>query len=783
MNNEIIHFILGNNNLIIRDDCIKKIDNFINYYSEKEIDNLLIEKCDRIFFSNQLNKFCLKKTFFQFCDINYFIDYKLKTNAMKYLLEFQSNNYNFMNTFFASCLSIQENLNKYNYDIFFNETNNITLFTNIFQILILNENYFQINHIFLFNFSKILSVYINLYKDSINIDLKYNIIEALKNNKIKENNYQSYLHYLKNILINNENKNEKENDKNEIIIRKNTLINKYKNQFKEKNQNFTNKFLSNTKNENEYNIININENNNNKEEEEICIFCRQSLNKNNLDNYFGKLCFKLSDFFIDILNNIEKNNLRKKKSRFVTCNHKIHFNCYEKFIIENYQHNDDILKDGFSCPLCKKLSNIFLCDLKSIYLNKNDILKGCSFQNKNFDEIYNYNNENLKILIPIINFFEEYSSSLLKHKVLINDINENKILFENLYNIIIEDFKSFFTYYLITDYKNEQIEIWKNIILIIRYLLKTFQLKYLSFFINKINKFLLDLDNNNFYIIYEIIEFFFCLTIIFDFENKSIFSFYNDLITYFFFYYYLKINKNKNINEVNFIEFLNNNNNLDLLRNLYNKFHINYKIFLLLNNIDETIISFEETISIIKDNKNIPNIIKNYLNLNQSNDNNLVLIYDIFNMPKFKIIDLPNNFLELSSIYADKVCIECHKLNSKYYICLICGEKICNLKTCQREINFKNKKEYSLIIHSKNCSGGNSLFLKNTNSEIIYILKRTIIFSKKFIYLNSFGEYLNKSNLTSEYILNKAALEKSLQNYINLSFRIKLNKIQSIPQQ
>jgi hypothetical protein len=53
MNNEIIHFILGNNNLIIRDDCIKKIDNFINYYSEKEIDDLLIEKCDRIFFSKK----------------------------------------------------------------------------------------------------------------------------------------------------------------------------------------------------------------------------------------------------------------------------------------------------------------------------------------------------------------------------------------------------------------------------------------------------------------------------------------------------------------------------------------------------------------------------------------------------------------------------------------------------------------------------------------------------------------------------------------------------------
>ena len=305
-------------------------------------------------------------------------------------------------------------------------------------------------------------------------------------------------------------------------------------------------------------------------------------------------------------------------------------------------------------------------------------------------------------------------------------------------------------------------------------------MKYLSFFIDKINNFLLDIENYNFNIIYVITEFFFCSTILFDFDNKNIFSFYNDIITYFFFYYYLKIKKNKNINEIDFFEFLNNHNNLDILCNLYNKFNINYKIFLLLNNIDDTIIPFEETISIIKDNKNISNIIKYYLNLNQSNDN-LVLNYDIFNISQFKIIELPNNFLELSSIYADKVCIECHKLNSKYYICLICGEKICSLKICQSEI--KNKKEYSLITHSKNCSGGNSIFLKNTNSEIIYILKRRIIFSKIFIYLNPFGEYLNKSNLTSEYILNKPALEKSLQNYINLSFRIKLNKIKSIPEQ
>ena len=54
--------------------------------------------------------------------------------------------------------------------------------------------------------------------------------------------------------------------------------------------------------------------------EEICIYCRQSLTKD-LNNYYGKICYILRDYFIDVLKNKEM-NCRKKTTRFFTCNQK-----------------------------------------------------------------------------------------------------------------------------------------------------------------------------------------------------------------------------------------------------------------------------------------------------------------------------------------------------------------------------------------------------------------------------------------------------------------------------
>lgn len=44
--------------------------------------------------------------------------------------------------------------------------------------------------------------------------------------------------------------------------------------------------------------------------EEICVFCRQPLN-NELNNYYGKICYLLRDFFIDISKNKEKDSRKK----------------------------------------------------------------------------------------------------------------------------------------------------------------------------------------------------------------------------------------------------------------------------------------------------------------------------------------------------------------------------------------------------------------------------------------------------------------------------------------
>ena len=118
--------------------------------------------------------------------------------------------------------------------------------------------------------------------------------------------------------------------------------------------------------------------------------------------------------------------------------------------------------------------------------------------------------------------------------------------------------------------------------------------------------------------------------------------------------------------------------------------------------------------------------------------------------------------------------------NSSFYICLNCGEKICDVTSCLTELKPNGMKDYSLIDHSKKCSGGISIFISNKNSEIIYILKRRIISSGIFTYLNSFGECVNVDYANESYILNKVELEKAIQMYTDMTFRKKEFKINSI---
>jgi hypothetical protein len=316
--------------------------------------------------SNQLKQFSLKKSFFSFCDIDYIISTPERTNAINYLIEFQSKNINLLNTYLCKSLSIQEKLDKEIYDTFFNK-NNMETIINFYNILITNNNYPLLTDIFFYNFSKILCVYLKLYKtEDIDENIKNKLIEMINNNKLEGNNSES-IQYIKNLLM-HENSNSI-NDKNGKSSNKNkNLRDKFKKKFDDKNELILKKYSSSS----DFNFdFDLDEDEKSSSQiEDICVYCRQPLNEDDLNNHYGVICFLFSDYFINMLKSIKK-KLRKKTNRFVTCRHKIHFSCYSKYLIKFA----DILKNGYPCPLCKKLSNVVICDFGNLIKNNKDIIK------------------------------------------------------------------------------------------------------------------------------------------------------------------------------------------------------------------------------------------------------------------------------------------------------------------------------------------------------------------------------------------------------------------------
>ena len=97
--NRIFHLILGNKNLIKRENCVKIVEPFKKNLDINFIDNKLKENCEEISLSNQLKQFSLIKTIFPFCDIDYIYDFKERINAINYMTEFQSTNFNLLNIY------------------------------------------------------------------------------------------------------------------------------------------------------------------------------------------------------------------------------------------------------------------------------------------------------------------------------------------------------------------------------------------------------------------------------------------------------------------------------------------------------------------------------------------------------------------------------------------------------------------------------------------------------------------------------------------------------------
>ena len=734
--------------MVKRDDCINYFEkNFDGNYTEL-IDEILKNNCEKLVLANGLLNFSLKKEILTKCDLDYIISLESRKQAIEYMNNFQSN-IDFLNNInIIESLNIEKKLMKEIYTTFYNQKN-VDDLIKLYNIINSNKEEVKLlNQIFHSNLTKIFSFAHKLCNtDLLDGDFKIKLSEKIK--QIEDKQAQK----------------EKIKDNKD----KNNLKEKLKKKFGKKNEILKEKIIPS-------NII-INEEEEIQKEQENCVYCRQSLYKdsNNLE-YFGKICYYFSDYITDIMKKKPENE-RKKSRKFVTCNHKIHFKCFNECIFT-------LDKEEFECPLCKKLSNIILFDFSFLNENNNDIIKGLNFTDEklNLEEFY-IKNEDVKykeFLVSNILSFENYCSKLFHKQILINDYNKDKILLERTLKFIYEDFEEFSIYYSRTENKKDQIEIWKNILynirLLFQYKILTIPDDILSLFnkilkINSIENFEELLVNYDFY---DIINQFIIISFILldtNRENKEKIKniFQNKILIYFIYITYIKsYNNNDNVDK--FFD-----NNKTEIKNALNLYYLKYKICLLLfNEKEEKIINnitLEQIISSIKSNPDFK-----YLINSSKNEKYLASIKDQYlEIPEFKIINLPENGLEFLNKANNECCLYCKNKNLSSYLCLLCGNKICNDTDCV--VFSKKGDEFSLIYHSKKCCGGNGIFVNIKNSEIMYILKRGIINSNIFIYTNKFGESLKINFMNDEYKLNKGELNKGIRKFNDMIFRKKIKKI------
>jgi len=763
--NEIIHHIISKQNVTDRESCM----NVYNFYDHNEIDtnfisNLLKENCDEIHNLNQLKLYSLKKETFKFFDVDYIINYKDKNDAIKYTTEFQSTNYNILNTYLIDPLSIQVKLNEKIYNSFFNNKN-IDNFLKFYENCIISNNFPVLTENFFVTTSKFLCLFIKLYNNETSdfAILKEKLINIFSNCKLEER-YSACIQYILKLLSKEEII--KTNQKKENL--KKNLKDKFKKKFDKQMENAMEKLSDISPEISDENINKINTN----EVEEICVYCRQVVNYDDLNNSIGKICYTIRDYFKDILKKTDE-KLRKKAIRFITCNHNIHYECYSKIDI-NENMND--IFNIIVCPLCKKTINAYVCDLSNIIRAKpnegDNFLKGLNLEDENDNNFNNINNS--EIIMTKYKNLIEINAKFFSHYCTISSQMDIKI--EEVYNSILNDFDTFIFYYNLTKYKNDQIYIWKNILLSIRLMCKYKFDELKNLMISKFKVIYKNIQELNFnYLIgFDISslinEFIMCLFVLYDLEQKSkdkINSlFQNNILPYIFAYIFIQKKEN------NFGEFVTKEENKEFIQKIINFYNLKYKICFLLYDEKEENLKLNLDINSIKNNETIQALI--------NNNQNLTLKEQYIEYPNFEIINLPEQFMEFCSKYMSMKCINCHKNIVDFYLCLICGSKICDNIDCMTDIKPNGKREYSLIEHSKICGGGNVIFISGKSSEIIYLTKRQFNNSGIYVYLNSFGEYPKGYDLNGNFSLNHSELDKSIQIFVDMTFRKRGNKIFNI---
>ena len=133
-----------------------------------------------------------------------------------------------------------------------------------------------------------------------------------------------------------------------------------------------------------------------------------------------------------------------------------------------------------------------------------------------------------------------------------------------------------------------------------------------------------------------------------------------------------------------------------------------------------------------------------------------------FSPIKFDFIHLDNNIFDWIEKTLEQKCSICSKTTKYDYICLVCGNKICHTKTCNKHYE-----------HTRKCGGNSSIFIDMDNMKsIVFNLYSS---SQHFfpLYVNENGVGPNGYEIGNEFKLSEEKIKLAIKNYACNDFHFK----------
>ncbi len=135
----------------------------------------------------------------------------------------------------------------------------------------------------------------------------------------------------------------------------------------------------------------------------------------------------------------------------------------------------------------------------------------------------------------------------------------------------------------------------------------------------------------------------------------------------------------------------------------------------------------------------------------------------------YSFINLPELAIDFEYSVYDIPCEVCKKTGKNSLVCLDCGKKVCDSRKCLKT------KEGGVTVpgfidHCLTCGGGRTAYLQTSDCSVLFVSHKAVF--RKFIplYVNKFGEAINKRRFGKEFVLCQEEVNKALNMFTKYSY-------------